>query len=85
MRPLKAPSWHQVKALPIFLYANSLKDLITYFKRTVRTMLRNQVIDPLLEAKYLEMTRTETPTSRLQEYRTTEAGKQALASENPRK
>ena len=76
-----ALSRHQVKTLHICLYPNSLKELVTYFKRTDRTKFRNQVINPLLKSKYLEMTRPEAPTSRLQKYRTTEAGKQALASE----
>jgi len=42
----------------------------------------DQVIRPLLDAKYLEMTRPETPTSRLQKYRTTDAGKQILTNQN---
>jgi len=79
-----ALSRHQVKILHICLYPNSLKDLVAYFKRTDRTKFRNQVIDPLLDTKYLEMTRPEAPTSPKQKYRTTEAGKAILASENPR-
>ena len=34
MRPKKALSRHQVKVIHICLYANNLKDLVSYFKRT---------------------------------------------------
>jgi len=76
------PSRDQVEILRICLNANSLKDLLSYFNRTNRSKFRDQVIRPLLDAKYLEMTRPETPTSRLQKYRTTDAGKQILTNQN---
>ena len=73
-----ALSQHQVKTLHICLHTNSLKELIAYFSRADRTKFRNQVVNPLLKSKYLEMTRPESPTSRFQKYQTTETGKQTL-------
>lgn len=75
------PSRDQVEILRICLNDNSLKGLLSHFKRTNRSKFRDQVIRPLLDAKYLEMTRPETPTSRLQKYRTTEKGKRLLEND----
>lgn len=73
-----ALSRHQVKMLRKSLNARSLVELMKVVNRTDRTKFRNQVITPLLDADYLEMTRPDKPTSRLQKYRTTEAGKRIL-------
>jgi ATP-dependent DNA helicase RecG len=45
-----------------------------------RTKFRNQVIRPLLIAGWLEMTIPDKPTSNRQRYRTTSAGRAALAA-----
>ena len=47
--------------------------------RTNRTKFRDQVVRPLLGAGWLEMTIPDKPRSSKQRYRTTDAGKQALA------
>jgi ATP-dependent DNA helicase RecG len=46
--------------------------------RADRTKFRNLVLRPLLEADLLAMTVPDKPKSRLQRYRTTEAGKRLL-------
>ena len=46
--------------------------------RTNRTKFRNQVLRPLLEAGWIEMTIPDKPTSRKQRYRTTAAGRDVL-------
>ena len=46
--------------------------------RKDRTKFRNQTLKPLLKADWLEMTVPDKPTSNRQEYRTTDAGRQAL-------
>lgn len=47
--------------------------------RTNRTKFRDQVVRPLLQAGWLEMTIPDKPRSSKQRYRTTDAGKQVLA------
>ncbi len=47
--------------------------------RRDRTKFRHQVMQPLLEAGWLEMTIPDKPTSRHQKYRLTAAGRQLLA------
>ncbi len=47
--------------------------------RTNRTKFRNQVLRPLLEAGWIEMTIPDKPTSRHQRYRTTASGREVLA------
>ncbi|MYB99846.1 MAG: transcriptional regulator, partial [Gemmatimonadetes bacterium] len=47
--------------------------------RKDRTKFRNQVLKPLLEAGWIEMTIPDRPTSRNQRYRTTGAGREVLA------
>jgi len=44
-------------------------------ERTDRTKFRNQVLRPLLDAGFIEMTIPDKPTSSKQKYRLTEAGK----------
>ena len=46
--------------------------------RKDRTKFRNQVLRPLLDAGWIEMTIPDKPTSRKQRYRTTIAGREAL-------
>ena len=46
--------------------------------RKNRTKFRNQVIRPLLDAGWIEMTIPDKPTSRKQRYRTTAAGRDVL-------
>ena len=49
--------------------------------RTNRTKFRDQVLRPLLEAGWIEMTVPDKPTSRKQRYRTTAAGRVVAAVE----
>jgi ATP-dependent DNA helicase RecG len=46
--------------------------------RTDRTKFRNQVLNPMLEAGWLEMTIPDKPTSSKQKYRLTEKGRLML-------
>lgn len=48
--------------------------------RTNRTKFRNRVLRPLLDAGLIEMTIPDKPTSRMQRYRTTVAGREVLAA-----
>ena len=48
--------------------------------RTNRTKFRQQVLNPLLDAGLIEMTIPDKPRSSLQRYRTTAAGRAALAA-----
>ncbi|MDE3257704.1 MAG: transcriptional regulator [Gemmatimonadota bacterium] len=47
--------------------------------RKDRTKFRNQVLKPLLDAGWLEMTIPDKPTSSKQKYRLTDKGRQLLA------
>ncbi|MFZ5759249.1 MAG: Fic family protein [Thermodesulfobacteriota bacterium] len=46
--------------------------------RTNRTKFRDQILRPLLDAGFIEMTIPDKPTSSKQKYRLTAAGKQIL-------
>jgi ATP-dependent DNA helicase RecG len=48
--------------------------------RTDRTKFRDQVVAPLLEAGLIEMTIPDKPRSSKQQYRTTDAGRVAIAT-----
>ena len=73
------PSRDQVKILRKSLSARPMTDLMAVMGRTNRTKFRNQVLRPLLEAGWIEMTVPDKPRSRNQRYRTTAAGKEVLA------
>jgi ATP-dependent DNA helicase RecG len=73
-----APSRHQVEILRKCLVPSGMPDLIALSGRTDRTKYRNQVLNPLLAAKLVEMTIPDKPTSSRQQYRTTQAGRQFL-------
>ena len=48
--------------------------------RKDRTKFRNQVLRPLLDAGWIEMTIPDKPTSRMQRYRTTAVGREVLGA-----
>ena len=72
------PSRDQVGILRKALSEAPMTELMAVMGRTNRTKFRDQVIRPLLEAGWIEMTVPDRPTSRKQRYRTTAAGKKAL-------
>ena len=74
-----APSRHQVEILRKSLAAQPITELMAVVGRRDRTKFRNQVLRPLLEGGWIEMTIPGKPTSRLQRYRTTAAGRDVLA------
>ncbi|MDJ0766635.1 MAG: putative DNA binding domain-containing protein [Myxococcota bacterium] len=76
-----ALSRHQVEILKKCRDSAPLIDLIAISGRTDRTKFKAQVLNPLLEAGLIEMTIPDKPTSRLQKYRLTTAGKAALELE----
>lgn len=67
--------------LEVAAEARMLPELMAPFGRTNRTMFRDQVLAPLLEAGLVEMTIPDKPRSPKQQYRTTEAGRAALLIE----
>lgn len=73
-----ALSRHQVKILRNCLEEQAILDLMKLAGRTDRTKFRNQVLKPLLDAGFIEMTIPDKPTSSKQKYRLTEAGKKIL-------
>lgn len=73
------PSQDQVQILRNCLTERPVGDLMNVIGRTNRTKFRDQVLNPLLEAGWLEMTIPNKPTSSKQKYRLTEKG-QALIS-----
>lgn len=74
-----APSRHQVRILRKSLAAQPITELMAVVERKDRTKFRNQVLRPLLDAGWIEMTIPDKPRSRLQRYRTTAAGRDVLA------
>ena len=75
-----APSRHQVAILRKSLSAQPMTELMAIVGRRDRTKFRNQVLRPLLNAGWIEMTIPDKPTSRMQRYRTTAAGNEVLAA-----
>ena len=73
------PSRDQVKILTKCLEPSALADLLQLIGRTNRTKFQDQVIAPMIDAGLLEMTLPGKPTSRLQKYRITDAGRAWLA------
>ena len=57
-----------------------MTELMAVMGRTNRTKFRDQVLRPLLDAGWLEMTIPDKPTSRKQRYRTTAAGREVLVA-----
>ena len=53
---------------------------MSYAGRRDRTKFRHQVMNPLLDAGWLEMTTPDKPTSSQQKYRLTAAGRNVLAA-----
>ena len=75
-----APSRHQVGILRKSLAAQPITELMAVVGRKDRTKFRNQVLRSLLDAGWIEMTIPDKPTSRMQRYRTTIAGREALTA-----
>ena len=73
-----APSQAQYKILVYCLEARSFSELLGLSGRKDRTKFRRQVLTPMLDARWLERTIPDKPTSRQQKYRLTEAGKELL-------
>ncbi len=68
------PSRDQVAILRKALSERPMTELMAVIERTNRTKFRNQVLRPLLDAGWIEMTIPGKPTSRKQRYRTTSSG-----------
>ena len=79
------PSRDQVKILAKASTGAALTDLMTAAGRTNRTKFRDQVIKPLLEQGWLEMTLPDKPTSSQQKYRLTAQGAAWLAAQTGNK
>ncbi|MEI6310600.1 MAG: ATP-binding protein [bacterium] len=72
------PSWDQDEILRACLSDSGIKELMANIGRTNRTKFRDQVLNPLIEAKLIEMTIPDKPRSPKQQYRTTPAGRAVL-------
>ena len=73
-----APSRHQVKILRQCFKESAIGALMAIAERTDRTKFRNQLLNPLIEAGFIEMTLPEKPKSSKQKYRLTKKGAQYL-------
>ena len=69
-----APSRHQVEILTKASAGAALTELMAIDGRTDLTKFRDQVVKPLIDQGWLEMTLPEKPTSSQQKYRLTEQG-----------
>jgi len=72
------PSRDQVELLQACAEPAALTELMRHAGRANRTKFRDQVLRPLMDAGLLEMTLPDKPTSRLQKYRLTTAGRALL-------
>jgi len=71
----------QVEILQNCASEKAIGELMSLVGRTNRTKFRDQVLRPLLDAGFIEMTIPDKPTSSKQKYRLTEAGKQVLGQD----
>ena len=60
------------------LIDTGITELMEIAGRTDRTKFRNQVLNPLIKAGFLEMTVPDKPSSSKQKYRVTEKGRDLL-------
>jgi ATP-dependent DNA helicase RecG len=60
------------------LIDTGITELMEIAGRTDRTKFRNQVLNPLIKAGFLEMTVPDKPSSSKQKYRVTEKGRNLL-------
>lgn len=74
------PSRDQVETLSHCQTAQAITELMDLAGRTNRTKFRDQVLKPLLDAGWLEMTIPDKPTSSKQKYRITDKGRSAVAA-----
>jgi len=72
------PSRDQVDVLRGCLEERGISELMTLLGRANRTKFRDQVIRPMLDTGWVEMTIPEKPRSSKQKYRTTEKGRHIL-------
>lgn len=79
-----ALSRHQVLILEKSIVEQPLRELMAVTGRTDRTKFRRQVLGPLFQAGYVEMTRPDKPQSSKQCYRITPLGRGALNRESER-
>lgn len=73
-----ALSPYQAQVLDLAYVPRALADLMAPSGRTDRTKFRDQILRPLLDAGLIEMTIPGKPRSSKQQYRITEAGRQAV-------
>lgn len=74
-----ALSRHQVDILYKCQKASALVDLLAITGRSDRTKFRDQVLRPLLDHDFIEMTHPDKPRSSKQKYRLAEKGRHMLA------
>ena len=74
-----APSRHQVEILRNCVSEQAITEIMSLEGRTDRTKFRRQILKPLIDAGWLEMTIPDKPTSSKQKYRLTEKGRNLLA------
>lgn len=79
------PSRDQVEILAKASAGAALTELMAVAKRTNRTKFRDQVVQPLMDQGWLEMTLPDKPTSSQQKYRLTAAGQAWLATQPEKK
>jgi len=71
-------SKEQVEILSECTQLRAISELMNFSNRTNRTKYRDQVIKPLMEGRYLELTIPDKPTSSKQKYKLTSLGKQVV-------
>jgi len=76
--PVEGPSQEQRTVLQLLTEPKAPRDLREALGRSNRTKFREQVLKPMLEAGWIEMTVPDKPRSRLQKYRRTPSGAVAL-------
>jgi predicted HTH transcriptional regulator len=74
------PSRDQVVLLRKCQTESAIADLMALAGRSNRTKFRDQVLKPLLDGGFIEMTIPDKPTSRLQKYRLTDKGRDWLTA-----
>jgi len=78
----KGLSPEQCRMLENSVEAKAIVDLMKIFNRTNRSKFKNSLLQPLIDAGFIEMTEPNSPNSPTQKYRTTEEGLQIIDDKN---
>ena len=74
----KEPNWDHVEILRNCMNEQPISNLMQFTRHTNRSKFRDQVLQPLLDGGWIEMTIPDKPTSSRQRYKLTATGQNLI-------